>query len=1157
VSGTKTVNLAALRARLWSARGDLPALTALNEELSGLSGPGVSELQRQVAASIHARPAPRPIEAPLQNLEIAPAPADLVETIRARAKAPDQPLYRYGVSDVEFAALRQRLDYLHGRGALEQANDRSAAAFVLYFAEWFRREYAGGGYSWDAPYPIGLSHPARKALATDGLKWWGRKPRRAAHGELRLMSLALEGGFPTRLLESRENSRIAQHLARLLSQAETAEAPSEEAVDSLSRSMGENLGTYDHAEFHALCAELVLAILNLKADALAQAPKGVPPTAWLDGARPNWRDELPIVLPGEGARRLLDDLVSAASGRIAGEGAIATRLLVRELDQWIPAATVRMAGEVDLRRTSFRPSDGRLRVRPANALAGMLAGELGLIDPPTDQDQHWLCRARGGRDFEVPIGFNVDLELELRSGASASTMVWPGGAALRGEVLVFADQAGDEPTAPPQRLVFLGQGSVRTRRKRVFCAVPSGYDVKLADSRQRIDPFGRGVGFTLYEATAALFLIGPGGDAYRVDVGADNERMEHLAADGTLLRGVEGDGPGLQVFLGSPTLSVRAGAGRRAQDPPAGELYWRPVGEPSWRPWQGRIGALGLIETIWRDGPSGVLRDRLRFVALPADLSITSAPNGHFRTRIELGGAADWALSLVQTDQVTSAGGPRRLDLEVNGQPQRRIAIDLAGPGVPTVRLFLRPRYSAVAFFRPDGRMFDDRAPVMIDDLRGAAAFGEGREQLYLTGPSGGHARIDFDDELPLWSLTEDVARLLSGGRDLDDHVVVEFGRSANARLMVGRYSSTIEQNAAGLVFVKTGAALTGQNADRRLEWFSILNPGYHELSDGREFALMPPALIGPGVAILRQARRIIGRPTFVQAGPIVPDPRHSALQRACMLSVARDRGEAIDSALGHLSGTGTDVEADHAYLQRLVSQLDGLPPSALDPLKRLAANPSALAALLAGAPSDEHRAAIWGLERDLPFLWAAAPVTAWAEGFQRQEASLAQILKDRGLDPNMAMTIAQSSVRSAATNIANLDPGLRVVMTFCQLVDVVQETPPTIFQAAQGRVVRADINERDPRIKALAADPSRASCFRPDGVQGLLPNFSSFMSAHWEGLDAACACALSAAGKVTLTDRQVLTARNARAEEPVSFNDMYAAALSALARGDSLVCVP
>ncbi len=154
MSSVKAVNLSALRARLWTARGNLSALEALDAELSNLSGNGFVALKQEVAASIKAQrlPAASPTHA---KIAVQQAPADLVDRIKSRAKTSNQPLYRYGITDEEFAALRARLDQIHARGGLEQSNERSAAAFVIYCAEWFRREYDGGGYTWDAPYPVG------------------------------------------------------------------------------------------------------------------------------------------------------------------------------------------------------------------------------------------------------------------------------------------------------------------------------------------------------------------------------------------------------------------------------------------------------------------------------------------------------------------------------------------------------------------------------------------------------------------------------------------------------------------------------------------------------------------------------------------------------------------------------------------------------------------------------------------------------------------------------------------------------------------------------------------------------------------------------------------------------------------------------------------
>ncbi len=241
------------------------------------------------------------------------------------------------------------------------------------------------------------------------------------------MSLALEGGFPTRLLETRDHGRIALHLARLSARCEQLLSPDETVVESLSRSMGDTLGTYDHAEFHALSGELIIAVMALRAEAHEKAPAGVSATAWLDGFRPMWREELPIALPGEGAKRLIDDLVAAPAGRIPNDGARVTRLLLEKGGIWIPSASVGLSGELDLAAAGFRPDQGRIRVRAVNVLASVLAGELGLIEPPAEDGQRWLCRARGGAAFTVPMNFDQDVETQLTSATLTKTIVWPGG----------------------------------------------------------------------------------------------------------------------------------------------------------------------------------------------------------------------------------------------------------------------------------------------------------------------------------------------------------------------------------------------------------------------------------------------------------------------------------------------------------------------------------------------------------------------------------------------------------------------------------------------------------------------------------------------------------------------------------------------------------
>lgn len=1157
--GAKPVNIAALRARLWASRGDVKSLQALRSELGASSGSGVAALLREIDNNIAVQQIKPQQKAPVTH---EPLPVtlpnhqettDLVEKIRLRAKASDQPLYCYNVSDDEFGALRERLSYLHKRGALDQPNERTSATFVLYFAEWFRREYAGGGYSWDAPFPVGLSHQARGELAVSGLRWWGRKPKRSSRGELRLMSLALEGGFPTRLLESRENGRITQHLKRLAANAAAIADPAEELLESISRSMGASLGTYDHLEFHALCAELIRAILGLKAKASELAPAGVPAIAWLDGARPNWRDELPIGLPGERSRLLLDDLVNSASGRLGDDSAGVTRQLLLRDGRWSPSALIRMSGEIDLRRTSFRPDDGRLRVRACGLLADIVAGDMGLIEPPTDDDQHWCCRVRGGRDFDVPFRLDVDVELELRSGGKAESHPWPGGSAIRSKLVVFAEDQVLAKTGSPTRLVFVGQGSVRTRRQRVFCLVPATFRAEEATTGCPVQPFWRGPDFLLFETSSATHFRSIDGDVFRVEANTADESAEHLAVEGAGFSDAEPANTAAQIFQGAPRFWIRGGG--RAKTPPTDEIFWKQTGTQNLLRFQGAIGKWGSIDVIWKDAVSGVTRDRATVILLPPTLSLRCVSAGGFRCRILLEGAPGWEVLAGDDSLTVRKTSAQQIEVEWPGQPRRQIPLKLFMPDGEAVSLLIQPRYSNAAFFSAAGLPLDDRVRIMIDDLSGATAFGEGNERLYLTGPAGGQRRIAFRDEASLWGLSEDVERLLSASDNLDDEVLVEYGRSSLPRLRIARYSATLATRPDGVVLVSSGGAPPGQGLTRRLDWFSILFPEFHELAVGREFARMPGELVGPGVAVLREGRRIIGRPTFLNGGDVDEGMLTCRLQRACAAPTAVRR-ELIDRAISGLADEDKEADADLQYLHKLVAALDGIPPSALDPIKSAIGNAVARAAWLTSAASEEQRAAIWKLERDLPFLWCATPLLAFQKGFARQANSLTGQMLTLGIEPQMAQGIAESSVRSAAADLSNLDAGLRMVMAFCGLTIATGGAPPTIFKAAQSIVARADIADDDPRFSANA-EPSRASCFRTVGVATALPDFTRFPSLYWQSLDAPCACALSAAGLMVLTKDQVIAARAIKAEEPIVFYDMYAGALSVLAKGAQLSCEP
>lgn len=89
------------------------------------------------------------------SLQIASFKARLLK-VRGLDRPTGSPLYTYRISKEEFAELRnglhQAVNHYRGNWRLEELgrhNSWFSALFVLYAAEWWRREYDGAGWTWE------------------------------------------------------------------------------------------------------------------------------------------------------------------------------------------------------------------------------------------------------------------------------------------------------------------------------------------------------------------------------------------------------------------------------------------------------------------------------------------------------------------------------------------------------------------------------------------------------------------------------------------------------------------------------------------------------------------------------------------------------------------------------------------------------------------------------------------------------------------------------------------------------------------------------------------------------------------------------------------------------------------------------------------------
>jgi hypothetical protein len=1160
--GPAASDLSGLRARFRLSHGDITALEVLNAELRRLSSDAAIDLQCEVMAELKAlRSGARPIMAP-ERPRTLPSHAVLRAVMDdVQDRGPNgRPLHRYAVSDRNYRALRETLDELHQQSRLEHPSPESAAVFCLYVSEWFRRDYQGGPYSWEMPAPslIGaLSDQARILLARDGLRWWGRAPRQLYGGEQRLLSLVLEGGFPTRLLELRENGKIAVHLRLLTARLEAIVEIDEEQAAVLSSSLGGGLGSYHNNDFHALCADLIVAVVRLKREAQGRVPAGISVSSFLDGTNPSWRDALPISLSGDGATRLIDELVSAKAQQISRSDARCRRLLIFEGGDWTGAVRIGVEGLVALSGARVNGLGGRLRLHPAGSLASLLAGEIGLAEAPTDGADHWLCRGRGRPPTVRGFALEDRVEIELRAGEHlAARLTWPGGEPLRSEVLSFVDERGDEGNPPPTELVYLTSGSMQTRRSRVYLLTPSGFSAQSIATGASIAPIWRGKRW-LFELITPAYVWRTGDDRYRIDVGVDAESSSGLVIEGESLRGLEAEDPNVLLYKGAPRVRTRTGS--KTTPSPPGQVIWRYAGQTVVKDWTAQAPKSGLVELTWRDPKSRTVLDRAVFAILPQDSQISARPIGLQACRYDLTGFGGWSLRPAVDEGVAEASTSDGMVLTFAGRPRRRVAMTLTPDHGQPLTVTCPVATSGGGFFRSDGEMLPDGIRVVLDDLSGATAFTNGRTRLFLSGPHGQTSTAWVDEQRPLWSLSDEILRLLNASSDLDDTVRLELSDAGSRRLNVGRYATTlrIKDHTASLD-AQPGAL--DQSQICTLEWVSIFDMTSLVLAEASVADMLrapidlPENIAGPGLLLLRRGDGVVGRPSLYVGRSSRSIEGSCTLQKATGESVPHRRAQLIGEAIEQLGDRATATQDNRNHLLSVVRSLRGIPASAFDVLTQLCRSPSGLS-VLAAAADEADREGLWRLEKELPFMWCLIPVSDWVAGFATKQEFLTALLEANDVPAPAAAAMVEPAIRLAAQSWVDLDPLLRAPLFLAGLVESEPSPAGALLEAAQDRIRRTADLSPSYRNRATPTPPS--SCFREQGseLSARLPSFERFDASQWEGLDAACAAALAAAGLVRLSDRHILRIRAARAEEPFSFAESYAACLLMLAKNQPLSC--
>lgn len=1009
---------------------------------------------------------------------------------------PDKPLYAYRCSDDEFRELGDvlRAGTRPPVGYYARVTRAGAAIFCLYAAEWWRRTHEGGPWKWagilDGAGWAGVPFPRLYEVVEEGLGCWRRPLLRIGPRTGFLVTLACEGGLPLHLVTS-EGTRLRDYLLAVLEEFQlyrgAGYAPEElaaRAKELLPRSLQQDV-------VYRLSGQLIDEIWRLQQKIGGSSA----PVRELDRTDPGWRDRLPLLVPDEVARALLNPLVEEAV-KLARGGTCGLRM--RRWLQWAGEEGWVLQAEVVIPASVSEPQLVELFGAEASNLPGRF--ELYLEDDTeariplalatqTERGNRKTFRLEALRAAQTMEGPRARVGRGLRmhaGGRSIGPVGLPGGASLADLPWVFATKSASEES-PPRELTFLGQGSVTTRYAEAFVAATCDCDVVGLDGGEcelvsEIADLDR----ALFRVRGAVKVTDAEGNACRVRTAAEHEVAPEYQLAGSLLPGPLGDTP---VFRGTPGMLAVNAAGEVERIAPE-RLEWHAAGQRpiAWRPVS--VECIGIVDLRLADEDG--LRHRDRAAVAPLGAEIRLQPSSDFKEgQIELvgfqGAKVTWETSpgLEIRAENRPDDGAVGVHCIAADDPPAEVSLRLSWVAGRVLDLRLPFPSKGSRFIAPGGRVLADEEIVPVDRLSGVVATGtttRERGRFFVTGEL--HAEdvplaqrhlfgvsaalrevIPGRFELNLRVLQESLREIFAASGDLDAYVRLtidspDSSRTMRRRLIVSRFDLSLVSDPA------EGEVRLREQDLGRLSWEDLENllveaaPLWRPSDPPVELERVPGPL-APGRWRFYPERRaagpwmILGRDgNWNRMRPLVWNvpgkddalllerfrPQEGgALATAVCIEDPDQRARALDALLDALAEDcgHEDWHEIYAFLERF----RGLPASTLDVIERMIAAPRAAAGALLGAPDAGSFASVWSLLEELPFLWAVVPMKEWVRAGESFVASLHRQLGDYSGD---ADTLVRESIglflKEAPLRQAGFET-LAELMRVGVLADAIEET--------------------------------------------------------------------------------------------------------------------
>lgn len=639
-------------------------------------------------------------------------------TVRELKQPTGKPLYSYKTSRAEYETLKTLL-------STAQPSDSTSACFVLFAAEWWRRNYAGGHWEWEPIFnAINRSnwnvHNWRDPMMTNGCCYWKRSIFRHLDGPNSLLgTLFFESGIPLRLLTN--EGYIKDLIIKSFSFLETYRTRPEDTVACIRDLVRSSQlpGSLNVDSFFELIFKVVDAFLQFKTTyQLGNQPQ---PLAFLNGQLPDWRGQLPLRIdddPTAGAflDSLLVDVARLVKQEVSkiglthaleqreGMWTIKTQLSIpnglhtAENLQIDPDAFASFSGRVDLRIVTgtteqtigygYKNGNSQLSISGLNAYslpANLYAKSWQLVFADSHTDRQ--------ASVDLPYGDGLDARLP-----------W-----------VFS-----QPNEGAK--VLKGVGSVRLSAGRAWVVCPTDFVID-GPTGTIINRGAFSVNQTVYEISATCVLRDEADDQlFRIKLSELNEDNFYIALhpqrNGNCINFYQKLNAG--IFLGFPRIRKlhKAGGWKVAS---ADTLQYKTARHKTWQTVADTSGLLGRYR-IRSVGAEGEVLFSREIAVLPPDFSVCfDAVN----RQIMFNQTAGFTLS-VYTDgaaispDITLNGSGHRVWIGAGSQGER-LTIRLSAASADDIRLHVPFPAASGVFLDGAGAVMPNNRTIDLHMLYGTS----------------------------------------------------------------------------------------------------------------------------------------------------------------------------------------------------------------------------------------------------------------------------------------------------------------------------------------------------------------------------------------------------------------------------------------------------